>query len=221
MNIKKVLFVLFIIISSISLYAEEESIPELFKDSYSLEELGKYNESINKTLKVIRMNPKLYIANLRAGWLFYLQGNYSDSEKYYRSSIDLSTDAVEPLLGLSLPLMAAKNYTEAINVCKKIIKIDKGSYIGNSRLAYILYLTEDFKNSLKYYKILLALYPSDPEIKLGIAYNLIKLNDFEGARDYFKSILLSNPDHPSATSGLNSIKTTTYIPAFSMNYEVK
>lgn len=80
-------------------------IPELFASSFARERSGDLQRATNDVLQVVRLAPGHYIANLRAGWLLYRSARFEDSERLYRRALELRPRAVEPRVGLLLPLM--------------------------------------------------------------------------------------------------------------------
>ena len=66
--------------------SERANIGEYFEKSFIYEAQGNYAASLNSVLQILRVEPKNYIAVLRAGWLNYLNGAYGLSIEYYKKA---------------------------------------------------------------------------------------------------------------------------------------
>ena len=102
---------------------EASKIPEYFETSFNHESRGNYVGALNSVLRILRIDHRNYTAMLRAGWLAYLKGDYKNSIDYYRKAVLLEPKAVEPKLGLMLPLMASKEWDAAGDVAREYYKI--------------------------------------------------------------------------------------------------
>ncbi len=181
-------------------------VSEYFQQSYTLESKGKYNAALDSVLRILQTDPKDYTATLRAGWLNYLKGSYEDSIAYYNKALSLAQEAIEPRLGLTLPMMALKRWRDAEVEALKVLKIDPKNYFATSRLALSHFSLGRYRDAERYYRELISLYPSDIEMKAGLGWTLLRLGDMEGARDYFKEVLRVSPKNESAAAGMEALK---------------
>ena len=184
----------------------EESIPVLYEESYALEVKGDYNGALNRASKILRLDIKDYTAHLRAGWLFYMMGKFGDSVSYYEKASDLRPNSLEPLLGQTLPLMAAKKWGDAEKTAIRVVKKDRGNYTGNIRLAYIQFSQGRFSDSLKSYQYLYELYPADLDVRLGIAWSYARLGNKSQAQKYFGEVLAVTRRNANALSGIEYVR---------------
>ncbi|MEW6664459.1 MAG: tetratricopeptide repeat protein [Thermodesulfobacteriota bacterium] len=186
--------------------AENDKIGAFFEESFSHEAVARYEASLNSVLKILRVDQKNYLATLRAGWLNYLRGDQGSSEKYYRKTIDLAPAAVEPRLGLLLPLIAAKKWTEAEACARAALRIDGKNYTAMSKLAYSLFNREKYEEARTLYQGVLDNYPSDTEMKLGLAWTHQRLGKKDEARRYFREVLEVYRGNQSALQGLEVLQ---------------
>lgn len=207
-NIQNAVVILgfFFLFSAGGLYAEERTVSELFEISFAYESQGNYAESLNSVLQIIRKNTKNYTANLRAGWLFYMKGNFQDSVVYYRNATALTPGAIEPLEGMMLPLMAMKLWSDAEKTAHDIKKIDEQNYRANSRLAYILFSQARYSEAKSAYEAVLKRYPSDLDMKLGIAWTYLRMGNVKKAKEYFDQVLEIRRNNPNALAGLEEVQ---------------
>jgi len=204
MSAKKIFIVALCAIFSASSLMAAEGAPELFAASFAMEIEGDYKGALNKTLKILRENSKNYVATLRAGWLYYLKKDYNASMAYYQKAIAQKPYAIEPLLGLTLPLMAAKNWSAGEKIAGKIIAKAPNNYLANSRLAYILFSQARYGEAEKKYKKMLALHPGDMEMKLGLAWTYVKMGNRKKAIKYFNEALQVRKHNVNALAGISA-----------------
>jgi tetratricopeptide (TPR) repeat protein len=180
-------------------------IGEQFEESFIYETAGNYDAAFNSVLRVLRIDQKHYTATLRAGWLAYLKGDFAVAEKYYRKAVSMAPDAVEPRQGLLLPLGATKKWSEAEATARQIVKGDSKNYIANSKLAYALFQQGKYGDAKMIYQRVLDWYPSDVDMKLGLAWTYQRMGRTGDAARSFKEVIEVYRNNQSALSGLESL----------------
>jgi tetratricopeptide (TPR) repeat protein len=198
-------FLILLTLPAAALADDATKIPDYFEASFNHESRGNYQEALNSVLRILRIDHRNYTAMLRAGWLSYLKGDYSNSIDYYRKAAVLQPDAIEPGLGLTLPLMASKQWKEAGAVARKILHRDKDNYLANSRMAYILFSEGRYEEAEKKYQKVLSEYPSDIEMKLGLGWTYARMGQRMKAIEFFRDVLMVRKKNASAQSGLEFI----------------
>ena len=204
-NIIKIITLLFLLSIGTGLYGTE-TIPQLFEESYNLEEKRNYGGALNKVLKVIRQDTKNYTAHIRAGWLFYCRKDYDTSISYYKKAMTIKPRAIEPALGMTYPLMAARQWKRAEKLTRSIIRKDTYNYSANSKLAYILFSQGKYSKAKKYYERLLNVYPSNITMKLGLAWTYLRLGNKYQAAIYFNKVLQVKRNNQNAIRGISLTK---------------
>ncbi|MCB1153206.1 tetratricopeptide repeat protein, partial [bacterium] len=185
--------------------AGDEQIASLFSSSYEKETAGQIDQSLADVLKILRLSPNHYIANYRAAWLYYLKGSYDNSVKFYEKAASLKSGAIEPRLALLLPLMAAENWSKAQSIAEDLNAKAPTNYYAGSRLAYIYYAQGKYAEAERQYKAVLAAYPSEYEMTLGLGWTYLKMGRKEDARAAFNEVLTIRADNLSARTGLESL----------------
>jgi len=209
MNKKIVFFTVCLILLSFPVEAsadEAAKIPEYFETSFIHESRGNYAEALNSVLRILRIDHRNYTAMLRAGWLGYLKGDYNNSAGYYRKAVVLEPEAVEPKLGLMLPLMASKEWDAASDVASKILNFDEKNYLANSRLAYIFFSQGRYGEAEKQYRKIISWYPSDIDMKIGLGWTLYRMGDKKNAAGIFRDVLTVRKNNTSAHDGMELIE---------------
>ena len=195
---------LFICLTPFALFAQNEKAIEAFSQSYVYEKNGEYSKAV-ETLKAI-YDPNSYEINLRLGWLNYSAGLFTESAAYYNKAVTLMPYAIEPKLGLVLPLSASGKTDDMINQYRQILDIDPKNTLANYRMGAIYYGKEDFTTAYKYLEKGINLYPFDYDYILLFAWTNYKLGKYREAKVLFYKALLNRPTDKSAKEGYDLIK---------------
>lgn len=190
-------------LASFSVQAQE-NISEAFRESYSLENAQNFSGAIDKLLKVYQKDS--YELNLRLGWLHYQSSKLDQSFDYYSKAVELKPYAIEPKLGLVLPLSVQGKWDEIISVYKQILKVDPQNSLVNYRLGLIYFNRADFAMADPFIEKVVNLYPFDYDGLILLAWNKLNLQQSREAKVLFQKVLLNNPGDESALEGLKLIK---------------
>lgn len=182
----------------------QENLEQAFQKSYSLENSGDFVGAI----QVLQGNYRAdsYEINLRLGWLHYQASRLNESIEFYRKAVSLKPYAVEPKLGLVLPLSVQGLWTEVEETYQKILQIDPQNSLVNYRLGLIYYNRGNFDKADPYLEKVVNLYPFDYDGLLLLAWNKLQLQKSREAIVLFQKVLLYNPGDSSAKEGLALLK---------------
>lgn len=196
----KIIIILFCTLSlfSLSVYSDEPSFREAFKNSLQYEQSQNYKDAIRALIPLYKANKKLYTINLRIGWLFYLSGNYANSIKHYQKAIQLAPEAVEPLIGKLLPLLAQQHYKDVELTAYKILRIDSHNYYANLRLIIALRLQHKFDLAKSALQKMRMLYPGDIVFIEQEALIYEQNKNFIKATELYRKLLNLDPENLSA-----------------------
>ncbi len=173
-----------------------------YQDSYVAEAAGDLAAAVSALRRVPVEGRQDYFYQLRLGWLLYLNADHPAAATAYRQALTLAPDAVEPRLGLLLPLMAQRQWKESEEVARSTLAIDPQSYLAGSRLAFILFNQGRYEEAAARYRGLIELYPADLEMRAGLAWSLARSGKSSEAIAEFEAILAVAPAYPSALDGL-------------------
>ena len=95
-----------LVVSTPSLASAQSRSAALYKESYALEAKSDYVGAIARAREASKAGSDAYFANVRLGWLTYLSGDFAESVARYTDAITAAPAAIEPKLGLTLPLLA-------------------------------------------------------------------------------------------------------------------
>lgn len=180
-----------------------DRIVALVNASIISESQGNYAHAVVQMDSALGMSNEDYLVVLRSGWVNYLNGNYTQSEKHYRRAGELAGGkSIEALLGLTLPLAARNDWTKVEQTYMKVLDLDPLNYDANLRLGQIYANRSDHVRADKYFRTVLSAYPSNYEANLSAGWNSLNLGDKGTARQYFTHALMLSPADTSATRGL-------------------
>lgn len=186
--------------------AAQSDAAEQFESSFAHEARGDYAAALGGVRAILRAEPGNYTATLRAGWLHYLRTEYEESAAWYRKAVALAPSAIEPKLGLMLPLMAALRWKEAETAAVEVLKASPQNFLANSRLAFILFSQGRYTQAKSEYQKMIDLYPGDLDMQLGLAWTLQRMGDKKGAGEWFTKILRVRRTNTGALEGLELLK---------------
>jgi len=175
-----------------------------FDSSYTFERNGYHTNAIGIMKK--HYDPSSYEINVRLGWLNYLAGIYQESADYYQKAILLKPFAIEPRLGIVLPLSATGNWNQVLEHYNKILEVDPMNSFVNYKVGMVYYYREQYEIAVKYFEKVANLYPFDYDSILMYAWTNYKLGKLREARVLFQKALLIRPGDASAEEGLGLIK---------------
>jgi tetratricopeptide (TPR) repeat protein len=170
--------------------------------SYDLEAVGKLKDSLAALDQIPPQRKETYLGWARRGWLQYRIGQHTDSVESYRKAIALAPQSIEPRLGIMLPQLALHRWADAEATAKEVLKVDPASYLGTLRLAFVYYNQHRYAESAVLYRKLRDLYPSDTDVRSGLAWGLLKSGKKPEAAHEFEELLAINPRLAMAREGL-------------------
>jgi len=183
-----------------------QTVPELYRQSYALEAKGDVAGALKAMDGIAAKGVSDYTATLRRAWLLYREGRYTESSATYGRAIALQPKAVEPKLGAMLPAMALRRWKDAEALGEQVLKQSPGEYLALSRVAFIHYQQNRWDDAERYYLQALTLFPSNVEMRLGLAWTQLKQGKKAEARAGFEGVLQVAPDSTSAMEGLAEAK---------------
>lgn len=182
----------------------QDNVINAFKQSYDLEKTGNFKAAADPLKAVYQADG--YEINLRLGWLSYQSGQLKESIDYYQKAVNLKPYAIEPKLGLVLPLSMQGEWDQIISIYQKILQTDPQNSLVNYRLGLIYYNRGNYDKADPYIEKVVNLYPFDYDGLLLLAWNKLNLQKTRESKVLFQKVLMNNPGDESALEGLKLIK---------------
>lgn len=195
---------LYLIFITTSLFCEISSdiIQQSYSDSYAYESQERYSEAIKTLEPIVTSYSDSYTVNYRLGWLYYLNGNYANSQYHLGVALKQFPSSVEVLNCLTLIYMAKKDWEEAELNSYKVISIDYYNYYGNYRYAYSLKMVKKYDLAEKVCRKILAIYPSDITFLGELGEILILSGETKDGVKILENLLMIDSDNSIATKYL-------------------
>jgi tetratricopeptide (TPR) repeat protein len=184
----------------------QSRLSDLYRRSYALEARSDIAGALSAMDEIASAGATDYMFYLRKGWLQYLAAQYAQSAAAYGHAVELEPKAIEPRLGLMLPLMALRRWADAERAGTQVLAAAPGDFTAQSRIAFIAYSQGRFPEAEAWYRKALAGFPSNVEMRAGLGWSLLKQGRKSDARAEFERIVAVAPDHASAKEGLASSK---------------
>jgi len=175
---------------------------DLYRASYQLEAQGKYAEALAKMTQVTPSARSRYFVTVRLAWLSYLSGRYDQSATQYHAAAALEPKAVEPKIGLTLPLMAQRKWKELEKACAAVLKIDPRHGVARARLAHAHYMVGNYPDAAVVYRGLIEDYPAELDHQTGLGWAIARMGRVAEAKKIFEAVLEVSPDNPNAKQGM-------------------
>jgi tetratricopeptide (TPR) repeat protein len=203
--LKQSFFTAIIVLLCINAQAQNDAaLQKAFSESYTQEYYKKYTEAIAAISKV--NSDDNYETNLRLGWLYYLNKNYTQSQSSYQKAVSLKPYSVEAKLGLVKPLSTLESWDKVLEQYDEILKIDAQNYTANYWAGVIYYNRKKYDVSIKLFEKLVNLYPFDYDANHMLAWSYLNSGRNNDAKVLFNKALLVKPADASALAGLTKIK---------------
>lgn len=199
---KKSLQVLAFIILITNSICAQNTTSTAFYNSYTNENTKNYEKAIQALTAVY--SESSYDINLRLGWLYYMQGEYNNSQNKYKQAIKIAPKSIEAKFGLIYPLTAIQNWNEVLKVYEQIIAIDSNNSKANYNIAYIYYVRKDFNKANSFANKVYNLYPFDYDTNLLLGRINISLGNILEAKKHLNKALNFSP---TSLEVINLLKT--------------
>lgn len=201
---RKLILLLFLQVFLTEGYSQTDTV-SVFSRSYVYESNKDYSKAIETLMTVY--NGANYTVNLRLGWLWYLKGDYTKSQMYYKNAIAAEPKSIEARLGYVYPAAALENWTDVSGVYKEILNIDPENAVANYRLAYIShYITRDNVSALNYIGRVLKYYPFDFDANYLLSAIQTSLGNIREAKLAAQRALQYNPQSKEAQKLYDGLK---------------
>jgi tetratricopeptide (TPR) repeat protein len=201
---KQILSAVILFVAFTASAQNETVVRKAYKDSYTQEYNKFYGEAIATLNRVHDDNSYEY--NLRMGWLYYMNKNYTQSQVFYQKATSLKPYSIEAKLGLVKPLSVLENWDKVLQVYEEILKIDPQNYTANYWAAVIFFNRKKYDQASKLLEKIVNLYPFEYDGNHLLAWSYFYMNKHNDAKALFNKALLYKPDDTSSLEGLSKIK---------------
>ena len=182
--------------------AGPNDVPHLYRQSYRLEAKHKYAVALAAMRKIQGHVGETYFVVARVAWLSHLAGSYAASEAAYRKAIKMAPKAIEPRVGLTLPLLAQKKWRDLERASRDALTVDPLNETARARLAHAHYMVKNYPDSATVYRGLVEQYPANLNYQTGLGWALARMGRVKEGKEMFRAVLAVSPDNPNALDGI-------------------
>lgn len=182
--------------------AQDPGVAALYRESYRLEAASDPKGALQKMREIRAKAGASYFVAARSAWLSYLAGDFAAAEGGYGEAISLAPKAVEPRIGLTLPLLAQKKWRELERASRDVLAIDPNHGVARARLGAALYAIGNYPDSAVAYRRLVDEYPAELDHQTGLGWCLLRMGRRAEARAMFTAVLAVSPDNLNAQQGM-------------------
>jgi tetratricopeptide (TPR) repeat protein len=178
-----------------------------WQTSYAAEAAGNFQGALDALAQLPSPQSAGYLASYRRGWLQYRLGKYADSVAAYNTAILLEPANVEARVAQLASLVALSKWNDVINAAPEVLRRDPENYLTLQRLAFAKFNTQHYPEAEQMYRHLVQLYPSDVDMRAGLAWAALRMGKQKEAQTLFADVLELSPSHVSAQAGLKESST--------------
>jgi tetratricopeptide (TPR) repeat protein len=179
-----------------------ERVAALYRASYRLEASRDPRGALAKMREIRTLAGASYFVAVRTAWLQYLVGDFGGAAASYREAQGRAPKAIEPRLGLTLPLLAQHRWRDLERACREVLALDPHNATARARLAHALYSVGNYPDAAGVYRKLVAEYPSVLDHQTGLGWALLRMGRRAEAQRHFTAVLAVSPDNANARAGM-------------------
>lgn len=203
--LKRIAFAVGGILLTIQVQAQSAAaLQKAYQNSYTNEGKKSYTLAINDIKPFYSESD--YESNLRLGWLYFLNKNYTASETYYARAVNLKPNSIEARFGYVKPLSLLEKNDKVLAQYNAILKTDPQNTQANYWTGIIYYYRKQYDAAAQYFAKVVNLYPFDYDGNHMLAWSYLMVGKKQQARTYFEQALLIKPEDASSLDGLNKSK---------------
>jgi tetratricopeptide (TPR) repeat protein len=160
------------------------------------------SEIINLLKICIEKNPAYREAYILLGRIFYENGNFKESAKYFKISVFMNPEDDVSNLLLGISYFNLNDIKNAEIYLKKAYQLKPNKIENILNLAFFYKLTGKFKEAIELYNKALSLKPDDLDTLNDIGLCYAMSGNKEKAKEIWEGILKRNPDYKPAKENL-------------------
>ncbi|MDF1876183.1 hypothetical protein JHD48_10605, partial [Sulfurimonas sp. SAG-AH-194-I05] len=124
----------------------------------------------------------------------YLAKNYSDSIKYYETSLLSNTYSIDPKIGLIKIYLDTHSFDKVQMIAYEVIKVDYNNFYANLYMAQALIAQEKYEIATEIVHKILRLYPTNVAFLETLAA-IYKKTDTKNINELYENILILDPNN--------------------------
>ena len=170
------------------------AIAEAWQKSLTEESNNDYAAAIESVLAFKNAGGETYLAAVRAGWLSYLNKDYTKAVQYYTTAAKQEPRALTPHLGMMNVYQAQNQPEDVLREAKEVLKIDQFHRPTLLIAGEILFNHQDYRKAEVYFERAYKLMPEDPIGMSWFGWSQINQGQARLAAPLFEKLMQINPE---------------------------
>ncbi len=148
--------------------------------------------AIQQYQEIVKQDPKSLEDHLLLGRLYRLNNDMVNSEKEFRTAVQLQPDSEEAVSTLSYLYNEEGDYNRALNILLSLPENSRSAKLY-AALGYTYEQKKDYKSAVQAYTKSVNADPDNLDAKRGLAQNLLNDNQPDAALEQYKEITEADP----------------------------
>ncbi len=170
------------------------AIAEAWQKSLTEESNNDYAAALESVLAFKNAGGETYLAAVRAGWLSYLNKDYTKAVQYYTTAARQEPRALTPHLGMMNVYLAQTQPEDALRAAREVLKIDQFHRPTLLIAGEILFNHQDYRKAEVYFERAYKLMPEDPIGMSWFGWSQINQSQARLAAPLFEKLMQINPE---------------------------
>lgn len=170
------------------------AIVEAWQKSLSEESNNDYAAALESVLAFKSAGGETYLAAVRAGWLSYLNKDYTKAVQYYTTAAKQEPRALTPHLGMMNVYQAQNKPEDVLRSAREVLKIDQFHRPTLLVAGEILFNQQEYRKAEVYFERAYKLQPEDPIAMSWFGWSQINQGQARLAAPLFEKLMQINPD---------------------------
>jgi tetratricopeptide (TPR) repeat protein len=170
------------------------AIAEAWQKSLTEESNNDYAAAIDSVLAFKNAGGETYLAAVRAGWLSYLNKDYTKAVQYYTTAAKQEPRALTPHLGMMNVFQAQTQPEDTLRAAREVLKIDQFHRPTLLIAGEILFNQHEYRKAEVYFERAHKLQPEDPIAMSWFGWSQINQGQARLAAPLFSKLMQINPE---------------------------
>jgi tetratricopeptide (TPR) repeat protein len=188
------LILVFACVTAVNAADKLPAIAEAWQKSLTEESNNDYAAALESVLAFKNAGGETYLAAVRAGWLSYLNKDYTKAVQYYITAAKQEPRALTPHLGMMNVYQAQNKPEDVLRSAREVLKIDQFHRPTLLVAGEILFNQQDYRKAEVYFERAYKLQPEDPIAMSWFGWSQINQGQARLAALLFEKLMQINPD---------------------------
>ncbi len=188
------LILAFACVTAVNAADKLHAISDAWQQSLTAESNSDYTGALESVLAFKSAGGETYLAAVRAGWLSYLNKDYTKAVQYYTTAAKQEPRALTPHLGMMNVYQAQNQPEDVLRSAREVLKIDQFHRPTLLVAGEILFNHQDYRKAEVYFERAYKLMPEDPIGMSWFGWSQINQGQARLAAPLFEKLMQINPE---------------------------